>query len=98
MMARAKSMPDAIPAEGAATWPELVTVPALIEFREGSGVLVQTYWTDCAETGAHLPVVEIQPVADNEPRGVPVLLSAPMLRGLLAALNAAEGELRGVGA
>lgn len=95
MMARAKSLPDAIPAEGAGTWPELVTVPALIEFREGRGVLVQTYWTDDAETGAHLPVVDVcfQGMAHNT-----VVLSAPMLRGLLAALSAAERQLREVGA
>ena len=97
MMGRALTAPDPIEADTAGLWPELVTVPALLTFRERTSILIECY-PPAYDEGAPLPIAHITATAGDGAQEWHLSLDLPMLRGLVAALQAAERELVAAGA
>ena len=73
-----------------------MTIPALIEFREGTSLFVQCYPVTM-DDGARMPIAHLMGLRGTVPF-LDLGLTLPMLRGMIAALQAAERDLVEAGA
>lgn len=96
MMARCASLPDPMDAAEAATWPELLSIPAHLTVAADAGILVETYFAQDAH-GNDLPACSVSFTREGQPIAHAVL-TRQQLVGVLHALHRAAGELEEVGA
>lgn len=92
MKAATITLPDPVTAADAAMWPELVTVPALVDLGTGTALFVECYHVT-SDTGARMPIAHLRALTDDDGVAWQIGLDLTMLRGWIAALQAAEREL-----
>lgn len=91
MMARCVTLPDAITADDAATWPELLSTPVHLSIDDAAGILVETYFAQDPR-GFDVPACAVSFMREGQPLAHAVL-TRNQAAGVLHALTAALLQL-----